>query len=414
MDIAKKKSKSRITTKAIISVLIVVTCVLTVGFTRFNLNTVTLSKKDLLISEVKQGNLTISVEGYGKLVSEKLQLITSLTQATVQEIVLKPGAVVTRESIIVKLANPELHLSVENAKQELAQLQANLRQLRVNHKRELLTEEATIAELQSRFEAANLKRVAEQSLVEDGIVSELTFKQSQLNEKQLQKRINILAKRLAQLSEVHSEAINIQQQRVNQQLGRLTIAQSKVDRLNVTAGFDGVLQRLSVNLGQSLAPGQEIALIGSTKELIAEIQIPQSQASTVLLNQTVIIDTRQVKIEGRVARIDPIVEQNTVRIDVALPPNLPVSAKPQQSVDAEIITNTLQSVTYIERPANIQSQNEMNLFALNHDQDSAHSNLIRFGEKTGRYVQIISKVAPGQRYIISDLSNYQVETISIN
>ncbi len=414
MDIAKKKSKSRFSTKSIVAVIIVITCAFAVGFSKSHLNTVTLSKKDLLISEVKQGDLTISVGGYGKLVSEKLQLITALTQATVQEIVLKPGAVVSHDSIIVKLANPELHLSAENAKQELAQLQANLRQLRVNHKRELLTEEATIAELQSLFEAANLKRVAEQSLVEDGIVSELTFKQSQLNEKQLQKRINILTKRLAQLSEVHSEAINIQQQRVNQQLGKLEIAQSKVDRLIITAGFDGVLQRLSVNLGQSLAPGQEIALIGSTKELIAEIKIPQSQASTVLLDQIVIIDTRQAKIEGRVARIDPIVEQNTVRIDIALPPSLPASAKPQQSVDAEIITNTLRNVTYIERPANIQSQSETTLFALNHEQDSAQANLVRLGEKTGRYIEITSKVVPGQRYIISDLSNYQVKKISVN
>ena len=327
MDIVKSKQAPKLSKKLKTTLLLITAIILAFSYAKASFNEVSLTKKDLLISEVQQGDLAITVDGYGKLISEKVQLITSLTKATVQEIVLKPGAIVTKESIIVRLANPELQLVVDNAQQELAQIQANLRQLKVNQKRELLTEQAIIAELQSNFEAAQLKRVAEQELVADGIVSELTFKQSQLNESQLNKRIKILTERLQQLNLVHTEAINIQHQRIKQQVGRLTIAKNRLAKLDVKAGFDGVLQRLSVNLGQSLAPGQEIALIGSIKELIAEIKVPQNQSSIVEIGQRVLVDTRQGTITGTVSRIDPIVEQNTVTIDVTLPKNLPDSAK---------------------------------------------------------------------------------------
>jgi len=414
MDVVKKKQKAKLSIQSSIVLLLIVLIVILIGAVKTSYSSVTLDKKDLLISEVKLGNLDITVDGYGKLVSEKLQLITALTKASVNEIVLKSGAIVNQNSIIVKLANPELKLIVESAEQELTQLTANLRQLKVNQKRELLTEQAIIAELQSAYRAAKIKREAEQELVKEGIVSELTFKQSQLIEEQLLQRVEILSEKLKQLYLVHTEAINIQEQRIKQQIGRIKIATNKLSKLHVRAGFDGVMQKLSVTLGQSIEAGQEIALIGSVKALIAEIKVPQNQASLVSLGQKVIIDTRQEIITGIVARISPIVEQNTVRIDVALPKILPSNTKPEQSISAEIIIKTLRNVTFINRPANAQSQSTLSLFKLNEKNNKAIKTTIEFGEKTGRYIEILSNSSQGDKFIISDLSNYQVKEITIN
>lgn len=414
MDIVKQKQTQRFTVKQKLLFALLIIIIFLISMAKASLTNVTLNKKDLLIGEVKQGDLSITVDGYGKLVSEKLRLITSLTQATVKEIILKPGAIVNENSVIVKLANPELQLNVDSAKQELAKLKANLRQLKVNHKRELLTEQAILAELESRLEAATLKRTAEELLVADGIVSNLTFKQSQLNEQQLTKRINILSEKLLQLTLVHKEAINIQKEFIKQQIGRLTIANNRLEKLQVKAGFEGVLQRLSVNLGQSLSAGEEIALIGSTKELIAEIKVPQNQASLISNGQKVIINNRQSTFHGVVSRINPIVEQNTVSIDIQLPKTLPLNARPEQNIDAEIITETISNAYYIERPANIKSQAKLSLYKLNNAQTLATRESVVFGEKTGRYIEIISGVSKNDRFIISDLSNYSVDEISIN
>ncbi len=413
MDIKKsKKPKNNAKRLLLINAVVIISAL--VSYYHFSHKRITLDKKDLLITGVKQGDLPITIDGYGKLVSEKLQLITSLTQATVKEIILKPGASVTKDSIIVKLENPKLVLAYQNAQQELMQLTANLRQMKVNQQREMLNEQAMLTELQSNYESAKLKRVAEEKLVADGIISQISFKQSQLNESQLSARIEILNKRLQQLSLVHIEALNIQQQVIAQQQGVIANIKHQIEQLDVKAGIEGVLQRLAVTLGQSLSPGQEIALLGSTKELIAEVKVPQLYAPSIKIGQQVEINTHPAIITGTVTRIDPVVADNTVSIDVALANNIPENARPEQNINAKIITKTLHNVTYIDRPANIKTASRQAIYRLNQQGDLASRTELEFGEQAGRYIQVLSPVTLNEQFIISDLSNYQVNEISIN
>jgi len=322
--------------------------------------------------------------------------------------------VVTKNSIIVRLENPELQKALENVQYALAETTANLRQLKLNQKRELLSEKANLAELVSQHKAAKLTLVAQEKLLKSGIVKQLDYQENLLHEEQLKERIGIFNERNEQLLLVHQEAINIQSERVKQRQNQVDIAQERLDKLNVTAGFNGVLQRLSVTLGQSMAAGQEVALIGSVTDLIALIRVPQNQAQKVIAGQTVEIDTRLDTIVGTVSRIDPIVVQNTVEIEIALPEKLPKSARPQQNVDAIITTKILNNINYIARPANIKAQSQTSIYRLNKANDTAHKTELVLGEKTGRYIEIIKGAEAGQRFIISDLSNYQTEQISIN
>lgn len=415
MDIKKSPKKQKLLSA---KVLIIVSSVVTLFFLIINLNsaltTKTLARKDILIASVKQGDLDVTVDGYGTLKSDKLQLLTTLTKATVKEILLKPGALVNENSVIVQLENPELEQLVENASQALVQAQANLRQLVLNQQRELLNENASLAELTAIFQTTQLKRIAQQTLLVKGIVSQLTFKETQLNEQQYQQRISIAKQRLKHLALVHQEAINIQKERIKQQQGQHKVALNRVEKLTMKAGSNGVLQRLSVELGQSLQAGQEVALIGSVKDLIALIRVSQNQAQQVVIGQKVIVNTRQDDIIGQVSRIDPVVRDNTVEIEVSLPKQLPTSARPQQNVDAVIVAQTLINILYIERPINVKGQSQHTLYQLDNNNSIATRVLLSFNSKAGRYITITSGAKLGDKFIISDLSNYQVEQIVIN
>jgi biotin carboxyl carrier protein len=418
MDVVKTKQKKSglLNSKAKIASMISLLFVILVFWAMRIGNSVSVDRASLLIEVVQKGDLEVIIDGYGTLTSDKQQLITSFSPATVKEIVLKPGASVTANSVIVRLENPELQQQVENAEQELTQIKANLRQLKLNNQRETLNEYAQLAQIKASHETALLRRTAEEQLAAKGIVSDLTFQQTLLDERQLKQRIEILEQRNDQLSLVHAESVNIQLERIKQQEGRLAIAQSRLDKLTVRAGFDGVLQRLSVELGQSLAAGSEVALIGSVTDLIALIRVPQSQAQQVVVGQKVIIDTRSDKIEGRVFRIDPIVDNNTVEVEVALPENLPASARPQLSVDGKIIADTLLNVNYIRRPAGVKSNSQLKMYKLNLAGDSAVLTEVAFGSQAGQFMEVISGANTAEQFIISDLSNLQStnSTLSIN
>ena len=405
MDIVKQKKPTVIKSKWqwIVGTAVVI-AVLAILTSKAN-GSVSVPRSDLLIATVQQGDLDVVIDGYGVLTSDKQQLITSFSAATVKEIVLKPGAQVKANSVIALLENPELVQQVENAEQELTQLKANLRQLKLNNQREKLNEAANLAEIKAQLETAELTRKAEEQLAAKGIVSDLNFQQTLLNEKQLQQRIEILTERNAQLSLVHEESVNIQLERIKQQEGRLQIAQSRLDKLTVRAGFDGVLQRLSIELGQSLAAGSEVALIGSVTDLIALIRVPQGQIQQVQIGQKTIIDTRRDKIEGVVSRIAPIVSDNTVEVEIALPSNLPASARPQSSVDGMIIADSLTDVLYLKRPAGTKSNQQLNLYQIQSDNQHAKLNELKFGVQAGQFMQVQSGAKAGDQFIISDLSS---------
>jgi len=416
MDVVKKKkkrglalSKNTILGSGGVALLVVLAL-----WANSSASSVSVARGDILVDAVKLGDLAVTIDGYGSLKSNKQQLITSFSRATVKEIVLKPGATVHADSVIVRLENPELQQRYESAQRDLSQSAANLRQLKLNQQRETLNEAGTMAQINANYETASLKRVAEEKLYEKGIFSKLTFQQTLLNEKQFKKRIEILRQRIDQLKLVHAEAVNIAQDRILQQQGLVDIAKARLDKLTVRAGFDGVLQRLSVELGQSLSAGQEVALIGSVTDLIALIRVPQSQAQQIMIGQRAIIDTRRDKIEGVVARIDPIVADNTVEVEIALPKTLPASARPMLSVDGVITADTLTNVHYIQRPANVKSNSTLSLYRINSNSQQALLVPIKLGRQAGRYIEIVSGAKLNEKFIVSDLSTFKTTNDTLN
>lgn len=414
MDVVKKKPKKQWSAnKYQLAAAVLLVTIALIAWALKAAGTVSISRKDVLIEQVKFGDLEVITEGFGMLSSNKQQLLTAFTPATVKEVVLKPGAHVEPDSVIVRLENPELIQEVEDAQQELLQVMANLRQLKLNNQREILDETANLAELTARYESATLNRKAEEKLIKLGIVSQLVYQESVLEENQLAKRIEIQKQRIEQLKLVHKESVNIQQERLKQQQGQLKIRQTRLDALEVKAGFSGVLQRLSVELGQSLAQGQEIALIGSVTDLIALVRVPQNQVQQVVVGQKAIVDTRRDKILGTVSRIEPIVQDNTVEIEIALPDDLPASARPQLNVDASIIADTLQQVYYIERPANVKPYSKINLYRLNSGSSTAQLSTLELGQQAGRYIEVVSGAQLNDAFIISDLSNLKNTTTEV-
>ena len=141
MDVKKSKVKhSKFKSLPVIGGLAVCVLIALTWYVSLHTGATSVKRGNMLFGTVKQGDLQVEIAGYGALRSDRQLLVTSLTNATVQEIVLKPGALVTADSVIVQLANPELQQLVNSATQELSQRKANLRQLKLTQQREILNE----------------------------------------------------------------------------------------------------------------------------------------------------------------------------------------------------------------------------------------------------------------------------------
>ncbi|MCP4988922.1 MAG: HlyD family efflux transporter periplasmic adaptor subunit [Colwellia sp.] len=366
----------------------------------------TIELKDIRISQVKQGNFQVNVAGYGRLKAKYQRLLTSQTPAIVESISLYPGAKVNKDSIIMTLSDPQLEQAVINAKLALARQNAEFNQQLIAHKSQLLEHDAQIALLKSELENAQLKAQAEQKLIDKGIVSALDFKRSQLTVRQLAQRVAIEQSRQEHLKAMQVERTKISKDLITQYQHNFSMIQKRFDRLTVRAGLNGILQTMPVEIGQSVAPGTQLAMVGSDKQLVAQLRVQQNQADQIAIGMAGSIETSGNRISAKVIRIDPVVSDGRVLIELDLTGTLPTNARPDLTVEGKVHVKEIVKALYVEQPNNAHSFKEKNIYRLTKDNQSAELTTIKFGTLSGNQIEVLSGVQLGDKLIVSDMSQW--------
>ena len=372
----------------------------------------------LQIATVEQADFVIKIRGFGRLKPKYQRYLTNTDTAMVEAIHVYPGTIVKKDTVILSLVNPQQAQRLSVARLELARQKASVNEQKINQQSELLERQANLAILKSELQSAELRVDAESKLIEQGIVSSLDYKRSVLNVAQLTERVSIEQQRLAQLKEMHLQRSKIQQELLSQFELNYQVEQQAFDQLQITAGIDGMLQELNVELGQNLVPGTRLAVVGSNKALKAELSVKQADAEKVALNMAAKVNTFSQadhgEVDAKVTRIDPIVTDGRVIIELDLQGTLPANARPDLSIEGYVISNIIPNALTINVPQKAQAYSEATLFKLNPNTQLATPTNIEFGTLSDNQIQLLSGATVGEQLIISDLSKWQhLATIKI-
>lgn len=406
MDIARTDLKQRKRKRVLwiggisVAALAILTWVLTLDAAAL-----TVPRDSLWIDTVKQGEFVNAVRGAGTLVPKEIRWITSRTDARVERIVLKPGAEVKADTVILELSSSEAEeqLAAALSAVETEKAEATVRRNVLEGQR--LDQLAEIATVKADYESSKLQVDAEKGLVDMGIVSRLQFQRSVLAMELLKSRYEIELKRAAQLDASLDARIAADESRLAQLQNTLDLRERQYEGLQVKAGIAGVLQEISVEVGQNVASGANLARVARQNELIAQLRIPETQARALKIGQKGIIDLRSMKIVGTVVRVDPAVRNGTVLVDLDLE-KLPADARPDLSIVGTIEIEKARDTVYLGRPASLQDGHEIHLFKLEASNDYATRVPVRIGRRSVNHVEILEGLQPGDRVILSDTSNW--------
>src|SRR4029450_10779457 len=117
-----------------------------------------------------------------------------------------------------------------------------------------------------------------------------------------------------------------------------------------------------VERGAQVNPGSNLARVADPSVLKAELRIAETQTKDIRIGQYAEVDTRNGKVKGKGARIDPKSTGGTLGVDVILEGALPSGSRPDLSVDGEIQLEKLENVIYVGRPAFGQENSTVSLF----------------------------------------------------
>ena len=358
------------------------------------------------IGDVQRGPMEVSVRGIGTLVPEDMRWITAQTNGSVEEIYILPGAAVEPETRILKLDNPELEQTLRTAQLELASAEAQLANRRAVEEDSLLEMEYQLAQLESNYENAKLEVRANEELFKEGIVAELELMRSQLLRDQLERQTQILQQRLATRRQQVEQNLAPAIASVAQERERLTLLSRQVADLTVTAGIHGLLQRLPLEAGQQVAMGAQLAQVADPSRLKAVIRVPETQAKDIQIGQAAQIDTRNGKVAGTVARVNPTVVGGTVEVDVRISGELPRGARADLTVEGAIRLASLDDILYVGRSSSARENATLGVFKLTPDGSSAQRVDVTFGLSSVSHIQVLGGLEAGDRVILSDTSSY--------
>jgi HlyD family secretion protein len=399
-DVKKKKKIRRILYGAAGLLVIIL---ITVGVSRLKPAAPSVDRATVWIDTVKRGPMLRQVRGSGTLVPEEIRWIPSTTAGRVEVILLRPGAIVRPDTVIVEMSNPDLQQSVKEAQLAYQSAQAAYVNRKAELESSLLNKQSDVASIKAGYTKAELNLQAQEKLWEDKLVSEIQLKQSRSDAEELQNRLKIAESTLKIQTEGMKSQLAPQEADVDQKKAAYDLRVRQLDDLKVKAGMNGVLQEVPVERGAQVNAGANIARVADPSNLKAELRIAETQTKDLRIGQYAEVDTRNGKVKGKVARIDPKSTGGTVGVDVILEGELPAGARPDLSVDGEITLEKLENVIYVGRPAFGQENSTVGLFKLNADGEAIRTN-VKLGRTSVNQVEILEGLQPGDQVILSDMS----------
>jgi HlyD family secretion protein len=418
MDIPRTTARrNRIIRRTIVAVVVLTAIpLITWGLSKLKPAAPSVERATVWIDTVKRGPMLREVRGLGTLVPEDVLWIPAVTDGRVERILVLAGTMVTPNTILLELSNPDLTLAAQDAEWQVKAAEATYTDLKVKLESQRLDQTANTARVGSEYSQAKLQADRDEALVKLGLAAALTFNLSKARAEELAGRYELEKKRL----EISGESIEAQLAAQRVQIEKLKAAyqlkKQQLDALKVRAGAEGTLVSLGASpttpleAGQRVVAGSILAKIAQPHKLKAELKIAETQVKDIALNQVASIDTRNGVIPGRVKRIDPASVNGTVTVDVKLEGALPSGARPDLSVDGTITLEKLDDVVYVGRPVFGQANSLVTLFRLEDQGKHATRVQVKLGRSSVNTIEIVEGLNVGDQVVLSDMSAWDAHS----
>lgn len=353
-----------------------------------------------------RGEMVREIRATGVLLPRDTRWISAGARATVQQVVVEPGARVEPDTVILDLVNPELEAGVEQARAALAGAEAEVAAARTSLRSQLLDQQAQLAQAEAEWRSAEVRAQAHGRAHEAGVLATIELRQSEIEEEQRRHRASIERQRVQAFRQNMVAQLSAAEARRDEAASALAVARQQLDAMQVRAGIEGILQQVEVEPGQQVEVGTALARVARPDDLIARLQVPEVLAKDLVLGLPVAIDTRNAVVEGRVSRIDPAVRNGSVAVDAVFTGALPPGARPDLSIEGRIQLGRLEDVVSIARPPLAAPDSASTLFVIDPESGQARRTPVRYGVASSDRIEVAEGLREGDRAILSDTSRW--------
>jgi len=357
---------------------------------------------------VERGELVHEVVAAGRLVADEVRAVTNRAAGVVEQRRVLPGDRVELGDVLLVMASPELDEDLAAARWELAEARANEVLAEVESDNEKLDLEAQVARAEADYTSTRLELEAQEQLGEGQVFSSLEVQRTRLEANQLKKRLDAERARLARFDEVRRAEREAAEARLGALGDRVARLEALRDDLEVKAGMPGVVLEITPEEGARLPAGEPVARIVDPDRLIARVAVDERSASRVRVGLPAELELGRVRLDGRVVRVDPGVENRLVDVDIELLDEAAdAQLRPDLSVTARIELERIEDTLKLDRPSRMpEAGGAVELFRLTDGGKRARRVEVELGRASMREVEVVDGLEAADRVILADMSEW--------
>lgn len=365
----------------------------------------TLKMDDVIVSKVDKGIIEVSVNASGKVIPAFEEIINSPINSRILEIYKRGGD-------SVDVGTPILNLDLQRAETDFQKLldeeqmkRLQLEQLRVNIRSKLSEMEMKLKVSRMELSRKEVELRNERYLDSLGAgttdkvrQAELSFTVGELQLKEdEQKYLNEQALGKADLK-VKELELNIFRKGLAETKRTLEDAQVRSPR-------KAILTYVNSELGAQVIQGAKIAIVSDLSHFKIDGEIADTYGDRIATGNKVMVKIGSEKLNGTVSDITPLSKNGVISFTVQLDNDNHPRLRSGLKTDVYVMNAVKEDVMRIANGSYYVGKGDYELFVIKGG--NLIKKKIRLGDSNFEFVEVIDGLQPGDKVIISDMTNYK-------
>ena len=403
-EIRKKERNKKIIRFSAIAVTIVVVISILISLMRTGVK-----KKDIILSAVDQGTIEVSVSASGKVAPAFEEIITSPINSRIVEVYRRGGDSVDVGTPILKLDLQSTETEYKKLLDEEEMRRYKLEQLRVNNQTKL-----SDMAMQIKVSAMKLNRMKvelrnEHYLDSLGAGTTDKVRQAELSYNVAQLEYEKLKQKYDNEKEVADAELKVQELDFN--IFRKNLAEMKrtLDDAQIRSPRKAILTYINNQVGAQVPQGGQVAIISDLSHFKVEGEIADTYGDRVAAGGKAIVKIGTEKLEGVVSSVTPLSKNGVISFSVQLMDDNNRRLRSGLKTDVYVMNAVKEDVMRIANASYYVGRGEYDLFVMTSD-DEIVKRKVQLGDSNFEFVEVVSGLQPGDRVVVSDMSQYKNKT----
>ncbi len=364
------------------------------------------NRDKITISDVNKGVFDEFIVVTGVVQPLKTYQLDAIEGGYVVQKYLDGGATVKQGDLILRLDNQRLTLDFVNRETEMYDLINNLENTRLRLRQDKFTLRRTLSELDFQIQQAKDDHERNKKLFADQVISEQEYTKTR-----------IAYERLVQQREIEVENQKFQEENSITQIKQLegTLDRTKLNldmmkqnlaNLYVKAPVSGLLSRVDVEVGASIATGQNIGQIDDLSGFKMRVEVDEHYISRIFPGLEGSFEFNGQTVQLSVSKVYPEVRNGRFEVDMGFAKAVPEGIRRGQSVPVRLQLGKPAEAVLLPTGGFFSDTGGNWVYVVDKSGNRAVKRNITLGRKNPQFFEVLSGLEPGEQVITSSYENF--------